>query len=151
MCLLLVSAVSNRNQEHPFCRGNLTEFIHQCWDLSVSRSNEQIKFKLSAGRRRSIPFGVGADSQPGNATCVRPLEPRGAAEALQPGLPGTTHALHTLPCFSSQLCGRALSAKDADLLSSSQETGLCMTVPQQRVLMREDSSLMPFGVDYNSF
>lgn len=28
--------------------------VHQCWDLSVTGSNEQIKFKLSAGRRRSL-------------------------------------------------------------------------------------------------
>lgn len=49
-----MSAVGSGNREHSFCHWNLTEFIHQYWDLSVSRSSEQIKFKLSSGRRRSL-------------------------------------------------------------------------------------------------
>lgn len=117
----------------------------------MSRSNEQIKFKLSSGRKRSfLVLGPTASQRlclcetTENKTCCW------SPAAWPPS--GTTHALHTLPCFSSQLCGRAVSAKDAALLPSSEEMGFWHDLTSaERVPTREDSLLMPFGMDFNSF
>lgn len=122
MWLLLASPVSNRNQDHPFCHGNLAGFTYRCWGLSVSRSNGQIKFKLSAGRRRSctrpISFRVDVQQPARACSCIRssPMRVCETAETKSccsrtPAWPpaGTTHALHTLPCFSSQLCESCIS------------------------------------------
>lgn len=45
---------------------------------------------------------------------------------------GTTHALHTLPCFSSQLFERSVSAKDATSSLPQKRWGFGMTLPEQR-------------------
>lgn len=116
MCLLLTSAVSIRKQDHPIHHWNLAEFIYQCWGLS----NEQIKFNSQLGRgpvQGIFLLVLVANSQPGVALVLDPhqleyvrlLKPRPAAQALHPAWPpaGTTHALHTLPCF--QLCESCIS------------------------------------------
>lgn len=118
MCWFLVFAVSSsRNQDHPFSYWNPAKLMYQCWGLSVSRSNEQIKFKLSTRRKRSctkqISFGVGGQQPARDCSCIR-SSPMSVCETTEtniccssaPAWPpaGTTHALHTLPCFSSQLC-----------------------------------------------
>lgn len=97
--------------------------VHQCWDLSVSRSNEQIKFKLSSGRKRPVLELRPTASQELRLCGTTETKTCCKSPAAWPPS-GTTHALHTLPCFSRKLCGRAVTAKDADLLSSSQEMGL---------------------------
>lgn len=64
---------------------------------------------------------------------------------------GTTHALHTLPCFSVSF-ERAVSAKDAALLPSLEEMGLWHDITQaERVPTREGSSSVLFGMDFSSF
>lgn len=119
----------------------------------MSRSNEQIKFKLSTGKKRSctrhISVGVGGQQPARYCSCMRFSPPRvcktaetktccSSAPAWPPA--GTAHALHTLPCFSSQLCESAVSAKDADLLPSSEEMGLWHDLTQtERVPTREDA------------
>lgn len=108
-----------------------------------------------------ISFGVGGQQPARDCFCFR-SSPVRACETAEtetcysstPTWPpaGTTHALHTLPCFSSQLCERAVSAKDADLLPSSEEMGLWHDLTRaERVPARENSSSMQFGMDFNSF
>jgi len=138
--------------------------MYQCWDLSVSNSHELIKFKGSTGRKRACTkrnsFGVGGQQPARDHSCVGSSLMRVCETAetercysSTPAWPatGTTHALHTLPCFSGQLCESTVSAMDADLLCSSEEMGLWHDLTwAERVPTREDSSRL-FVMDLKSF
>lgn len=148
MCLLMVSAVSSRNQDCPFICWNLTEFISVgiCQCLSpMNRSNLN-----SFGRRRSFLVLGPTDSQRLCSCGATETKRCCWSPAAQPPA-GTAHGLHTLLASPVSLVGELFWPRMQISSLSHKRRGFGMTLPQQRVPRREDSSLMPFGMDFNSF
>lgn len=149
MCLLLVPAVTNRNQKHPFCCWNLTELsisVGICqWLGSMNRSN------LNSHLGEGDPFWSWGWQPARDCTCVRPRKPGCAAEALQPGVP-LAQLMRCTPFLASPVSFVGELYQPRMQISSLPQGDGALAWPYlSRVPKSEDSSLKPFGMDFNSF